>query len=63
MGPCREIFKSAGGLGNIAVSDMPPIRRDHFEEALESVAPSVSTADLQRYIEWNSVYGSYRKME
>ena len=63
MGPCREIFKSAGGLGNIAVSDMPPIRRDHFEEALESVAPSVSTADLQRYVEWNGVYGSYRKME
>ena len=63
MGPCREMFKSAGGLHDISVSDMPPIRRDHFEEALESVAPSVSKADLQRYVEWNSIYGSYRKME
>ena len=62
MGPIREL-SMRGGLSQVQIADMPSIRKDHFEEALESVAPSVSTADLKRYIEWNSIYGTYRKME
>ena len=62
MGPCRELF-DRGGLGSIQAADMPPISLTHFKVALETVAPSVSAADLQKYVEWNSVFGTYRKME
>lgn len=63
MGPVREIAIRQGGLRNIREEDVPPITAEHFQEALSTVTTSVSTSDLQRYIDWNSQYGSYRRME
>eukprot|EP01041_Mallomonas_annulata_P005058 gene5058-10128_t len=63
MGPVREIAVTLGNLSNMRAEDVPPISTSHFKEALEVVAPSVSTSDLTRYIEWNSQFGSYRRME
>ena len=46
-----------------SASDVPPISMRHFEDALQSVGASVSTSDLDRYIEWNKTFGTYRRME
>lgn len=63
MGPVREVaLQSQGNLASINVSTMPAISLLHFESALESVLPSVSSADLHRYVEWNNLYGSFRRM-
>jgi SpoVK/Ycf46/Vps4 family AAA+-type ATPase len=63
MGPIREIAQQRrGNLKHIATRDVPPITVAHFLAAFESVMPSVSPSDLQRYIDWNTTYGSYRKM-
>jgi len=62
MGPVREIYLM-GGLDGIQIGDMPSITKAHFDIALETVAPSVSQSDLSKYIEWNSVFGTYRKLE
>ena len=43
--------------------EVPPITMKHFEDALQSVGASVSPSDLDRYIEWNSTFGTYRRME
>lgn len=73
MGPVRDVasqqYASAssgggsGGLFSIAAHDLPPISREHFDGALESVMPTVSPGDLLRYVEWNTTYGSFRRME
>lgn len=63
MGPIRELAQlRRGDLKNINSADVPPITLKHFDAAFESVAPSVSQNDLQRYIDWNAKYGSYRRM-
>ena len=63
MGPVRDLQTTQqGGLGSIAAQDVPPVSVKHFEAAFESVLPSVSQGDLQRYIDWNKLYGSFRKM-
>ena len=51
-----------GDLRSVQAGDVPPISRVHFEDAFDAVAPSVSPADLQRYIDWNSTFGSFRRM-
>jgi SpoVK/Ycf46/Vps4 family AAA+-type ATPase len=63
MGPVREIAMKQGNLLNIKESDVPPITMKHFDDSLEAVTTSVSPSDLKRYIEWNNIYGSFRKME
>jgi SpoVK/Ycf46/Vps4 family AAA+-type ATPase len=63
MGPVREVAMQQGNLHKIDASDVPPIVRRHFDDAFECVMPSVSPSDLQRYIEWNSTFGSFRRME
>lgn len=61
MGPIREIaLKKRGNLSNIQPHEIPPIAMHHFDNALTTVKPSVSIKDLQRYIEWNEIYGSYQ---
>ena len=63
MGPVREVaVRCDGNLTRVRECDVPPITMGHFEEALQGVASSVSQADLQRYIDWNTTYGSYRRM-
>ena len=63
MGPMREIMTSCKMM-DITIEQMPEIRFEHFIDALELVAPSVSQCDLVKYVEWNSQFGTYRnKME
>lgn len=51
-----------GDLLNVQADDVPPISRSHFQDAFDAVAPSVSPADLQRYVDWNGTFGSFRRM-
>ena len=62
MGPVRELAsKRRGDLSTIRTGDMPAITKSHFIDAFETVLPSVSPDDLQRYIDWNNSYGSTRR--
>lgn len=63
MGPVREVCASGTNLARLDAANMPSISKHHFDDALDTVAPSVSEADLQRYIDWNGTFGTYRKME
>eukprot|EP00981_Chlorochromonas_danica_P005092 scaffold1034_cov175-Ochromonas_danica.AAC.18 len=61
MGPIREVaLTRQGNLQNIRSCDIPPITINHFLKALATVKPTVSSTDLQRYLDWNNTYGSYR---
>ena len=42
----------------INASTLPPISYGHFREALRCMNASVSSDDLQMYIDWNNTYGS-----
>jgi SpoVK/Ycf46/Vps4 family AAA+-type ATPase len=63
MGPMRELALQCGNLKSIQASDVPHITMQHFKEAYDEMSPSVSQADLQRYIDWNNQFGSFRRME
>jgi SpoVK/Ycf46/Vps4 family AAA+-type ATPase len=64
MCPLRELAsRHLGDLRTLRESDVPAISREHFEEALESVSCSVSQRDLQQYVDWNALYGTYKRME
>lgn len=61
MGPLRELLKERNGnLTTVTKQELEPITALHFQLALDAVKPSVSQKDLQRYIEWNRTFGSYR---
>lgn len=63
MGPVRQVAREKrGNLSHISKSDVPPITFQHFTAAFDAVSRTVSQKDLQRYIEWNSIYGSYKKI-
>jgi fidgetin-like protein 1 len=63
LGPVREVTLSKHDLNNITLEDVPPISFRHFSEALSVMSPSVSGQDLQKYVNWNVEFGSYRRME
>lgn len=64
MGPVREVaLKRQGNLQNVQSKDIPAITMEHFLRAFAAVKPSVSPGDLQRYIDWNNTFGSYRASE
>lgn len=64
MGPLRELARNCRGqMESISASEVPSIKVDHFESALKTVQPSVSTGDLKRYLDWNTLFGSYRLVE
>jgi SpoVK/Ycf46/Vps4 family AAA+-type ATPase len=64
MGPMRELAsRRREGLRGLRVEDVPPIAMGHFLEALETVRPTVAQSDLQKYVDWNSSYGSFRRMD
>jgi hypothetical protein len=61
--PVREVaLQSSGDLSRINIDAMPPISVEHFSDAFEGVVTSVSPNDLHRYIEWNNLYGSFRRV-
>jgi SpoVK/Ycf46/Vps4 family AAA+-type ATPase len=62
MGPVREIAKRfKGDLKQIKSGDMQSIQMSHFTDALERVQPSVTTGDLERYLQWNATFGTYKE--
>jgi len=63
MGPMRELAAQCGNLSSIRAADVPSIDSRHFWDAFNAMAPSVSQADLKRYVDWNSTFGSFRRME
>jgi SpoVK/Ycf46/Vps4 family AAA+-type ATPase len=63
MGPVRELASRKCGLESITIDEVPPISRQHIEDALEAVPASVNNDDLQHYIDWNSSFGSFRKLK
>jgi SpoVK/Ycf46/Vps4 family AAA+-type ATPase len=61
MGPLRELLKEKkGNISNVSKDELEHIQASHFNEAFSSVKPSVSKNDLQRYVDWNNAFGSYR---
>lgn len=61
-GLCREAaigpIRSIADILNISTSDVRPISRVDFEEALSQVRASVSNQDLDLYLDWNQKFGS-----
>lgn len=61
-GLCREAalgpIRSITDILNVSTSDVRPVLRSDFEEALTQVRASVSNKDLELYLEWNESYGS-----
>lgn len=63
MAPVRAMAMRSMDLKSIRAEDVPAVDRSHFDEALQVVSTSVSSSDLQKYIEWNSQYGTYKRIE
>lgn len=63
MGPVRDLSNRGIKLATINACDLPAINRSHFECAFESVKSTVTPTDLQKYIDWNTEFGSYRRMD
>lgn len=61
-GLCKEAamvpFRSITDILNISASQLRPISREDFEEALTQVRASVSSQDLEGYLDWNRQFGS-----
>lgn len=61
MGPLREM--SAGQLSAVAVADLRPIQRRDFKQALRRLKPSVGPAEVERYVQWNCLFGSFNEQD
>ncbi len=57
LGPIRSI--SLDDIEHISANDVRPISYEDFQMALRQVKPSVSSRDLDQYIEWNNQFGSW----
>eukprot|EP00753_Platysulcus_tardus_P005380 PLAT13237.1.p1 GENE.PLAT13237.1~~PLAT13237.1.p1 ORF type:complete len:631 (+),score=152.12 PLAT13237.1:2-1894(+) len=54
MGPIRD----GGNIAVMAAGDVRDVALGDFETALKQVRASVSSSDLQAYLEWNDTFGS-----
>lgn len=61
MGPLREM--SVLQLSAVAAADLRPVQRKDFKQALKRLKPSVGPAEVQRYVEWNGLFGSFNENE
>ncbi|KAG5482854.1 hypothetical protein LSCM1_06886 [Leishmania martiniquensis] len=61
MGPLREM--SVVELSTVAAADLRPVQRADFRQALKRLKPSVGPAEVQRYVEWNRLFGSFNEGE
>ena len=52
-----------GDLLKVQSCDVRPISLQHFEEAMDTVQPTVSPGELKRYIDWNTTFGTYKQLE
>lgn len=57
LGPIRSLTN----ILNCDASEVRPIERSDFTEALTRVRSSVGVEDLRQYEEWNSLFGSFHK--
>ncbi|GLD56068.1 fidgetin-like protein 1 [Lates japonicus] len=58
LGPVRSIHLS--DIATITAEQVRPILYGDFQEALRTVRPSVSSKDLDLYMEWNKTFGCGR---
>ncbi|XP_029305491.1 LOW QUALITY PROTEIN: fidgetin-like protein 1 [Cottoperca gobio] len=58
LGPIRSIQLS--DIATITADEVRPIVYKDFQEALQTVRPSVSSKDLELYEEWNKTFGCGR---
>eukprot|EP00002_Diphylleia_rotans_P035309 TRINITY_DN7691_c0_g3_i3.p1 TRINITY_DN7691_c0_g3~~TRINITY_DN7691_c0_g3_i3.p1 ORF type:complete len:120 (+),score=16.77 TRINITY_DN7691_c0_g3_i3:263-622(+) len=56
MGPIRSLGDS---ICSISASSVRPISLPDFEAAMKQVRASVSQKDLQQYVDWNQLFGSF----
>lgn len=56
LGPVRDLGES---IGNIDESSVRAISKGDFEVAAKMVRASVSSRDLDGYVEWNKTFGSF----
>ena len=63
MGPIRDITERYGQVDGIQAGQVPAIELRHFQTAQRTVKASVSPDELQRYLNWNSQYGSDQNIE
>ncbi|CBZ25066.1 katanin-like protein [Leishmania mexicana MHOM/GT/2001/U1103] len=59
MGPLREM--SVMELSAVAAADLRPVQRKDFKQALKRLKPSVGPAEVQRYVDWNKLFGSFNE--
>lgn len=58
LGPIRSI--QLGDITTVTAEQVRPILYSDFQEALNTVRPSVSSKDLELYEEWNKTFGCGR---
>ncbi|RNF09884.1 putative katanin-like protein, putative,serine peptidase, Clan SJ, family S16 [Trypanosoma conorhini] len=56
MGPLREVTMR---LIDVSLSELRPIQRKDFVQALRRIRPSVGASEVGRYVEWNAQFGSF----
>ena len=59
---CREAamrpLRECRSLKSVAAADVRAIMREDFEKAVQTIRPTVSDTEIQRYADWNAMYGS-----
>ena len=63
MGPCRDPNFEAALLSGMDASEVRPVTRADFDDALCQVRASVSPSDLKLFEDWNRQYGSFQNQE
>ena len=65
MAPMRERLRSTDVLGDVearkrALEGLPDltIRMEHLEAAIEKTKPSVSEAEVEKYLQWRQEFGA-----
>lgn len=46
-------------IENVDIANIRPLNLSDFEEALRNVKASVNQDDLQKFMDWNDIYGSF----
>ena len=58
-GPIRELSLLKVDIDDVHSSQVRPVRMIDFKNSIKTIRPSVSQNDLQSYIDWNKLYGSF----
>lgn len=63
MAPLRDATHLLADWERLSITDLRPLQKKDFKEALRRIRPSVAPTELIRYEEWNRVFGSFCKEE